>query len=43
MNQYKLTVLGDGWVSIYVLVNGTHYEWVKDVCDLETAKRYIGE
>lgn len=41
--MYKLEKLWDGWVSIYMLVNNTHYEWVKDVHNMETAKRFIGE
>lgn len=40
--KYKLEKMRDGWVSIYILVGGTHYEWVKDVCNMDTAKRYIG-
>lgn len=40
---YKLQTYQDGWIGIYILVNGTHYTWVKDVSSMREAIKFTGE
>lgn len=40
---YKFKTYQDGRIGIYILVNGTHYQWVRDVSSMQEAIRFTGE